>query len=218
MREANAIQTILASTGCLPITRLNDQEATVAAVLQCMKECNWIHLACHGVQDATSATDSAFLLIDGRLTLKETMKQSFSHTELAVLSACQTAKGDKNLHDEAIHLAAGMPVAGYGSVVASMWSIRDEDGPIIAEQFYKYLVEEGGGGGGRAAYALHNAVAHLRDVRGEKVGCHLSTSVSVLLLRMMLGFPGLHNELGTSGPSIRLPHLLWPSSFIGCRV
>ena len=168
MREVNAIQTILASTGCLPITRLNDQEATVAAVLHCMKECNWIHLACHGVQDATSATDSAFLLIDGRLTLKEIMKQSFSHTELAVLSACQTAKGDKNLRDEAIHLAAGMLVAGYGSVVASMWSIRDEDGPIIAEQFYKYLVKEGGGGGGRAAYALHNAVAHLRDVRGEK--------------------------------------------------
>ena len=167
VREVNAIQAIQASTGHLLITRLNDREATVAAVLQAMKECNWIHLACHGVQDTTSATDSAFVLVDGKLTLKEIMKQSFSHTELAVLSACQTAKGDKNLGDEAVHLAAGMLMAGYRSIVASMWSIRDDDGPIIAEQFYEYLVEETGGDSGRAAYALHDAVAHLRDVRGE---------------------------------------------------
>jgi CHAT domain-containing protein len=166
-REINTIQTIQASTGRLSITRLDDQEATVAAVLQGMKECNWIHLACHGVQDAAHATDSAFILVDGRLMLKEIMKQSFSHTKLAVLSACQTAKGDKTLREEAIHLAAGMLMAGYGSVVASMWSIRDDDGPIIAEQFYKYLLEEVGGDSGGAAYALHNAVAHLRNVRGE---------------------------------------------------
>ena len=165
--EINAIQTIHASTGRLPITRLNDREATVAAVLHGMKKCNWVHLACHGVQDATSATDSAFVLIDGKLTLKEIMKQTFSHTELAFLSACQTAKGDKELREEAIHLAAGMLIAGYGSVVGSMWSIRDDDGPTIAEHFYKYLVEKADGDSARAAYALHHAVAHLRDVRGE---------------------------------------------------
>ena len=161
VREVDAIQAIL------PITRLNDQEATVSAVLQGMKECNWIHLACHGVQDATSATDSAFILADGSLTLKEIMKQSFSHTELAVLLACHTATGDQKLGEEAIHLAAGILMAGYGSIVASMWSIRDDDGPIIAEHFYKYLIEEASGDSGRAAYALHYAVAHLRDVRGE---------------------------------------------------
>jgi CHAT domain-containing protein len=132
-----------------------------------MKECNWIHLACHGVQDATSPTESAFHLIDNPLTLKEIMKQSFTHTELAVLSACQTAKGDSELPEEAIHLAAGMLMAGYGSVVATMWSIRDDDEPIIAEKFYKYLIDEAGGDSSRAAYALHHAVAHLRRVRGE---------------------------------------------------
>jgi CHAT domain-containing protein len=92
-----AIQTLQSQTDRLRITRLDDHKATVAAVLQSMKECNWVHLACHGVQDDTSATDSAFLLIDGPLTLKEIMKQSFSHTELAVLSACQTAAGDKKI-------------------------------------------------------------------------------------------------------------------------
>jgi CHAT domain-containing protein len=132
-----------------------------------MKECSWIHLACHGVQDTTSSIESAFLLVGHPLTLKEIMKQSFTHTELAFLSACQTAKGDGELPEEAIPLAAGMLVAGYGSVVATMWSIQDGDAPIIAEKFYKYLIDEAGGDSGQAAYALHNAVAHLRDEIGE---------------------------------------------------
>ena len=132
-----------------------------------MKECSWIHLACHGIQDPVNPNDSAFVLSDDRLTLKEIMRQSFSHTELAFLSACQTAMGDSELPGEAIHLAAGMLMAGYGSVVATMWSIDDNDAPIVAEKFYKYLIEEAGGESGRAAYALHAAIAHLAKVRGE---------------------------------------------------
>jgi CHAT domain-containing protein len=165
--ELDAVQTLQTLTGRLHITRLDDREATVAAVLRHMKECSWIHLACHGVQDTASPIESAFHLIDNPLTLKEIMKQSFTHTELAVLSACQTAKGDRKLPEEAIHLAAGMLMAGYGSVVGTMWSIRDDDAPIIAEKFYRYLIDEAGGDSSRAAYALHNAVAHLRDVRDE---------------------------------------------------
>jgi len=60
-------------------------------------------------------------------------------------------------------------MAGYGSVVATMWSIQGEDVPIVAEKFYKYLIEEAGGDSGRAAYALHDAVAHLAKVRGEDI-------------------------------------------------
>jgi CHAT domain-containing protein len=166
--EVNAIQTLQDQSGRLHITRLDDREATVAAVLQHMRKCSWIHLACHGIQDAANPTESAFLLFDNPLTLKDIMKQSFTHTELAVLSACQTAKGDSELPGESIHLAAGMLMAGYGSVVATMWSIRDDDAPIIAEKFYKYLINEAAGDSSRAAYALHDAVTHLRDLRGEK--------------------------------------------------
>jgi CHAT domain-containing protein len=187
VNEVNAIHTLQSPTGRLHITRLDDREATVATVLQHMKECGWIHFACHGVQDTIHPTESAFHLIDNPLTLKEIMKQSFTHTELAFLSACQTAKGDSELPEEAIHLAAGMLMAGYGSVVGTMWSIRDDDGPIIAEKFYKYLIDEAGGDSGKAAYALHDAVAHLRDVRGETNFAswvpfiHLGTCLPLLL-------------------------------------
>ena len=166
--ELNAIESLQKLTGGFHVTRLDDREATVAAVLQHMKECSWIHLACHGIQDAVNPTNSAFILIDNRLTLKEIMKQSLSHTRLAVLSACQTAKGDSELPEEAIHLAAGMLMAGYWGVLGTMWSIRDDDAPIIAEKFYEYLIGKASGDSGRAAYALHDATAHLRNVRGEK--------------------------------------------------
>jgi CHAT domain-containing protein len=166
--EVNAIQTILGSAGCVPITSLNDGEATVDAVLRSMKECNWIHIACHSAQDAVVTTDSAFQLADGRLTLKEIMKQDFSHIELAVLSACQTAGGYEVLPEGVVHLAAGMVLTGCGNVVAAVGSIADRDGPIVAEKFYAYLMTEASGDSARAAYALHKAVAHLRYIRGER--------------------------------------------------
>ena len=67
------------------------------------------------------------------------------------------------LPEKAIHLAAGMLKAGYGSVIGTMWSIRDNDAPIVAEKFYSYLISEASGNSAKAAYALHNAVAHLGD-------------------------------------------------------
>ena len=174
----DAIQSLECQTRRFHITRLDDQEATVAAVLEHMTGCSWIHFACHGVQDVADPTGSAFMLFDKRLTLMDIMKQHFSHTELAVLSACQTATGHRELPGEAIHLAAGMLAAGYGNVVGTMWSIQDDDAPIIAQKFYQYLFEEADGDGSRAAYALHHAVTHLRGIVGEdkhqeipKLGC-----------------------------------------------
>ena len=133
-----------------------------------MKGCNWIHLACHSTQDVATPTESAFLLVDGRLTLKEIMKRSYTHTELAFLSASQTAEGGSGLPDEAIHLAAGMLMAGYGSVVVTIWLILDNAASVVTEKFYKYLLNEGKGDSARAAYALHDAVAQIRETRGEK--------------------------------------------------
>jgi len=163
----DAIQTLQRENDQLRLTRLDDRSATVSAVLENMKECSWIHLACHGAQNSANPTKSAFFLFDNPLTLEEIMKQTFSHTELAFLSACQTAKGVDKLPEEAIHLAAGMLMAGYGSVVGTMWSIQDRDAPIVVEKFYRHLLDEAGGDSTRAAYALHYAVGHLREVAGE---------------------------------------------------
>ncbi|KAJ3507857.1 hypothetical protein NLJ89_g6070 [Agrocybe chaxingu] len=126
------------STG-QPPEWLNKAEATVSNVLQGMTNHNWVHLACHAVQRVDAPTQSAFCLHQGRLELSEIIARckSLPLAELAFLSACQTASGDEKLSEEAVHLAAGMMVAGYKSVVATMWLIRDQDAPLVADGVYR---------------------------------------------------------------------------------
>lgn len=146
--------------------QLDDHHATVDAVLNAMDEYSWVHLACHAIQRTADPAQSAFQLHDGDLTLSTLTKRPFKNKGLAFLSACQTARGDERLPDEAVHLAAGMLMAGYASVIATMWPISDEDGPEVAKHVYAAVLSDGNMDSTRAAKALHKAVVALR----EKVG------------------------------------------------
>ncbi|KAG8705134.1 hypothetical protein FRC11_009289, partial [Ceratobasidium sp. 423] len=149
-------------------SQLVGKEATTAAVLDAMEQHDWVHLACHAHQNVQDPTKSGFYLHDGTLDLASINRQSFKNKGLAFLSACQTATGDEKLPDEAIHLASGMLMAGYPSVIATMWSVKDEDAPFVADKVYAELMKDGKVGNGEAGKALHNAVAGLRDKVGEK--------------------------------------------------
>lgn len=127
--------------------RLDENLATTAAVAQAMGDNGVVHFACHAIQDPNNPTKRGFLLEDGRL------------------STCQTATGEENLPDESVHLAAGMMVAGYPSVVATMWSIRDVDAPRVAQAFYRRLLNNDGE---MIADALHSVISDLREVVGEE--------------------------------------------------
>lgn len=152
---------------------LDNKEATLTAVRNVMDRHPWVHLACHGSQrKADDASKSAFHLYDDPLSLADLMQTASENAELAFLSACQTATGDENNPEEAVHLAAGMLAVGFKGVVATMWSIGDADAPIVVEAYYKKLLElrrTGAVGKGEtgAAYALHEAVKVLRDHVGE---------------------------------------------------
>ena len=141
---------------------LEDGDGTVERVMKEMATCNWIHLACHGTQNISDPTKSAFILADDDLKLEEIVKHPFPHAEFAFLSACQTATGDQKLAEEAVHLAAGMLLAGYRSIIATMWSIQDNDGPKVADEVYAELFKDGKADYTRAPYALHCAVQKLR--------------------------------------------------------
>jgi len=152
---------------------LEGESASVNRVKLEMESHESIHLACHAIQHLENPLKSGFYLHDGRLELSEIMKQKFSVCELAFLSACQTSTGAEKLSDEAVHLAAGMLAAGYRSVVATMWSIKDRYGPVVAESFYKYLMEKGKASGkpgidsSGAAHALHYAIQDIREMLGD---------------------------------------------------
>jgi CHAT domain-containing protein len=94
-----------------------------------LQDSSIVHFACHGVQDLQDPLNSGLILSDGRLKVSEIMhrpeddhaldaKKSMS---LAFLSACETAKGDNKMPDEAMHLAATLLFVGFRGVVATMW-------------------------------------------------------------------------------------------------
>jgi CHAT domain-containing protein len=95
--------------------------AKVHEVAEALPRTNIMHLACHGVQDQEDPLSSGFCLGDGKLTVSQLMDLKLDHPFLAFLSACETAKGDKNQPDQTIHLAATMLFCGFQSVVATMW-------------------------------------------------------------------------------------------------
>jgi CHAT domain-containing protein len=146
---------------------LDNHQATVESVFDNMDQYSWIHLACHGMQRQDEATQSAFALYDGRLTLEKIGQKSLKSARFAFLSACQTATGADDLPDEAVHLGAGMLTAGYQSVIATLWSISDHYAPMVAEDVYRELLKDTDTKNGRVAYALHKAVERLRHEAGE---------------------------------------------------
>ncbi|KAJ7467583.1 TPR-like protein [Mycena latifolia] len=148
----------------IPVLRLEQDMATVESVQKAMRESQWAHFACHGLQDMSTPTNSALLLAgSSRLTLANIIQLHLPHADLAFLSACQTATGSKHLEDESVHLTAGMLLAGYRGVIGTMWSIMDTDGPQVAGDVYAHLFKTSPPDSTRAAEALHLAVRKLRD-------------------------------------------------------
>ncbi|KAJ7651899.1 CHAT domain-containing protein [Mycena rosella] len=169
-KEVDNIQRLSQATADkIPVIQLVGNDATVESIQHGMKSSSWVHFACHGVQNISEPTKSALLLTGGsRLTLSSIIKMSLPQADFAFLSACQTATGTEALQEESVHLAAGMLLAGYRSVIGTMWAIGDDDAPQVAEDVYKHLFKTSPPDPTRAAEALHLAVGKLRKSSGGK--------------------------------------------------
>ncbi|KAG1778827.1 CHAT domain-containing protein [Suillus placidus] len=120
-------------------TTISGDAATRAGALQALEENTWVHLACHGKQDATQPYNSHFVMRDEHLTLLDIMDIHIPHAEFAFLSACHTAVGDEETPDEVIHLAAGLQFSGFKSVVGTLWEVDDAVAKHVVQAFYTYL-------------------------------------------------------------------------------
>jgi len=153
----------------IELLRLEGESASLTRVNLEMESHRSVHLACHGTQDLENPLKSGFYLHDGRLELADIMKQKFAVRELAFLSACEMSTISKKLSEEPVYLASGMLAAGYRSVVATMWSVDDQYGPMVTESFYTNLMERGKTSEGprldssHAAYALHHTIRNIRQ-------------------------------------------------------
>jgi CHAT domain-containing protein len=90
-------------------------------ILEEMEDAAVIHLACHGRQDPEEPLASGFMLQDGHLTVSDVIQLKLQKTHFAFLAACESASGDREQPDEAIHLGAAMLFMGVKSVVGTLW-------------------------------------------------------------------------------------------------
>ncbi len=101
-----------------------------------------VHLATHG-QFSSDPNDTFLLAWDRPIpinALNRLLRQGEQNRqgaiELLILSACETAAGDKRA---ALGLAGVAVQAGARSTLASLWSLDDETGALFSDYFYQAL-------------------------------------------------------------------------------
>lgn len=105
-----------------------------------------IHLATHG-QFSSKAEDTFILTWDDRINVKQldTLLRAREQgevkpIELLVLSACQTATGDRRA---ALGLAGLAVRSGARSTLATLWSVNDRSTASLMVEFYRELGQAG---------------------------------------------------------------------------
>lgn len=104
-----------------------------------------VHLATHG-QFSSRAEDTFLLTWDDRINVRDLdqlLQERFTEDttiELLILSACQTATGDKQA---ALGLAGVAVRSGARSTIATLWSIQDDSTAELMTQFYRALKTPG---------------------------------------------------------------------------
>jgi CHAT domain-containing protein len=121
-----------------------------------------VHLATHG-QFSSKAEDTFLLTWDGRINVKDLDEllraretNEANPIELLVLSACQTATGDRRA---TLGLAGVAVRSGARSTLATLWSVRDRSTALLMTDFYEQL----GQANGSKAQALRQAQLSLLD-------------------------------------------------------
>ncbi|MBE9037016.1 CHAT domain-containing protein [aff. Roholtiella sp. LEGE 12411] len=101
-----------------------------------------VHISTHG-QFSSKLMRTGFLAYDRQINIREfdtliknKTQASSDIIELLVLSACQTAKGNKR---SALGIAGVAVQAGARSTVATLWLVEADSTVVLMEEFYKGL-------------------------------------------------------------------------------
>ena len=142
---------------------------TKANVLAQLPACTIAHFACRGAASPGNPSQGQLVLRDyatDPLTVASLAPVNLSRARLAYLSACHTAAiaPTNRLVDEAIHLVMAFQLAGFPSVVGTLWESAKPTAASVAAAFYALRTSGGGLDTGRAAVALHHAVRDRRDL------------------------------------------------------
>jgi tetratricopeptide (TPR) repeat protein len=156
--------------GLLPTEVLSEERATFEQVMEALPRHPCVHFACHGVSEPADPSNGRLLVYDHAtrpLTVREISRLELPAARLAVMSACETARGGGELADEAIHITSAFQLAGYPNAVGTLWPVHDAVAVRVTRLLYRELCTEGADGGPelddtRTAHALHRAVLRCR--------------------------------------------------------
>ena len=96
------------------------------------------HFSCHGSNNWADPLATGLLMAnDELLTVRDLLEQHLPGRRLATLSACETGIVGTDLPDEVIMLPSAMLQAGFGGVVASLWSVADVSTAMLMARFYE---------------------------------------------------------------------------------
>jgi CHAT domain-containing protein len=120
------------------------KDATEALVKQEIGRADVLHLAAHGWYDPVHPLFSGVALAagggqDGRLEVHEIYGLDLSASCVVVLSACETALGERSEGDDVIGLSRAFLVAGASAVVTSLWRIDDSAAAELMVAFHRHL-------------------------------------------------------------------------------
>src|SRR6266487_3030229 len=118
-----------------------EEEATIARLIQQAPTSSIIHLATHGQKRLAAPNFSYVRLADGQLNAIDAFSLDLQHTELVVLSGCETGLALSGGGDEQLGLARAFLAAGVPSLVISLWSVEDTSTNELMQQFYQHLLQ-----------------------------------------------------------------------------
>jgi len=148
-------------------------EATEARLRAAVAGRRILHLACHGMADASYGNLFGCLALapgppgdpnnDGFLYAAEISGLDLSACELAILSACETNLGPEQNAEGVWNLSRAFLAAGARRVIASDWVVDDEAGATLVSYLADSLAKSPSGDSSRAAAtALWKAKQQMR--------------------------------------------------------
>jgi len=127
------------------IKRFKSERPMKSEVLEKIRQYSIAHFTCHGETDPEPSM-SRILLSDWQtdcISIGDIAQEKLDHVELAYISACHSANhGDRDLVEEAVHLAASFLLAGFPCVIGTLWQVDDRYSADEAEYVYRSMLRE----------------------------------------------------------------------------
>ena len=169
-KEANKIEYHLGDSSTVNTSTVDTLERpTAKRVLEALPGYSIVHFACHGISSSNPANSHLLLLKESisddgscieevdQLCVNDIAALKLPTARLAYLSACSTAdSASSELVDEVAHIVSSFHIAGFSSVIGSLWPPEDEACQKMAAEFYSMLSKTDD-----VAASYHHAVLEL---------------------------------------------------------